>query len=110
MHAVPSHELPDPHWDLFEFDKLGHAAMFAILAFSLGNGFNKQTKFFRLKSNYFVIILSVSLTYGVILETLQFSTFVGRTFQTDDLVADLIGTLMGLLALKILYGKLLKLT
>ena len=109
-HAVPGNELPQPHWYLFEFDKLVHTVLFAVWAFSMGNGFNKQTKYYLLKRRYIGVIVIVSLMYSLSLETLQYAIFVDRAFQVEDLVADLLGTVMGLLFLNVLYGRLLKLT
>lgn len=108
-HAVPANELPTPYWDLFRFDFLAHVALFLVLAFSMANGFNKQTQYFRLRSQSIKIVLGFCVVYGVALEGLQFFAFPSRNFELQDLVADLLGTLMGLGLLIALYGKLLRL-
>lgn len=108
LHAIPGNELPKPYWDLFEFDKLVHIGLFFSLVFSWLNGLHKQKLSFWLKVNAVPAVLIFSLILAPSLETAQYLIFVNRKFQVGDLIADLIGTLMGFGFFYLAYGRILK--
>lgn len=107
MHAVPGNELPKPFWDLLEFDKVAHFAIFAILSFSGLNGLRKQRRYYRLKLHAWKVVLFVSFSYAIALEFMQKTIFVGRNFQWSDIVADFLGISAGIFIFYIIYRKVL---
>ncbi|MCB0736194.1 MAG: VanZ family protein [Bacteroidetes bacterium] len=108
-HAIPGSSLPKVYWEIFEFDKIVHAALFGIWAFLLANGWHKQNRFFYLKRFYIRLILSICLMYALALEAAQYYIFASRAFELNDLLADIVGTVMGLGLFRALYGRYLKL-
>lgn len=110
IHAIPGNELPKPYWDLFEFDKIVHTAIFLVLAFSWTNGLYKQSASYKLKVHAIKLVLVLSLSLGLVLETMQNAIFVNRYFQWPDVIADGIGTLAGVGLFYAIYGSILKYT
>lgn len=109
-HGIPGTELPRPYWSLFEFDKVAHMLFFSILTFSWMNGFFKQSASYKLKVHAAKLILVFALTLAVLLETLQSTIFVGRSFQWSDIIADGTGVGAGFGIFYLIYGRVLSYT
>lgn len=69
-------------------DKVAHFSAFLLLAFLAILSFTK------VKPAYFVIIITI---YGVMIEILQKYMKLGRTFDYFDILADFLGTILGLI-------------
>ncbi|MGB0430316.1 MAG: VanZ family protein [Bacteroidia bacterium] len=110
IHAIPGQELPVPYWDLFEFDKIVHLIIFMILSFSWANGFFKQSASYKLKVHGIKLILVFTLILGLVLELMQNAIFVNRYFQWPDVIADGIGSILGIGMFYAIYGSILKYT
>lgn len=108
-HGVPGDEIPTSVWDIFELDKIIHTALFTVLVFAGLNGLVKQNKYYKLRLRAGRIILIFSIIYAIILESLQFFIFVGRSFELYDLLADFIGVAFGFILFNAVYGKIVKL-
>jgi len=84
--------LPESWMDFFSWDKVGHFGVYAILtwlwlwALSLKNTIN-----FR----QLLIIGSLAAIYGVAMEVIQYSFFPNRFFEVLDIIANIIGCLLG---------------
>jgi VanZ family protein len=83
LSAHPQIGLPQPWW-VIQPDKIGHAGAYALLAFFLQYGFRKP---------YGPVLLGTG--YGVCIEYLQYAFFYGRQFDVLDMVANLVGCLIG---------------
>ncbi len=110
IHAIPGQEIPIPYWDLFEFDKVVHLIIFMILSFSWANGIFKQSASYKLKVHGIKLILVFSLMLGLVLEMMQNAIFVNRYFQWPDVIADGIGSILGIGMFYAIYGSILKYT
>ena len=96
--GLPGNRLPDlSYWNLFSFDKIVHAFLFAILVTLLIIGFKKQYLFVRLR--YYSVISSVliGILYGAFTEVLQTIVFVERTGDIYDFIANAVGCLLGII-------------
>jgi VanZ family protein len=80
------------------------------LAFSWTNGLYKQSASYKLKVHAIKLVLVLSLSLGLVLETMQNAIFVNRYFQWPDVIADGIGTLAGVGLFYAIYGSILKYT
>ena len=83
-------------WDLFSLDKASHAAFYAILAFLLGIGFQKQTalKFALLHAAGSAIVFAI--IYGGLIELYQGYILTDRTGDWFDFIANTIGSYVGM--------------
>lgn len=84
--ALPSEGL----FDLPYFDKVVHVSFFAVLLFSWRFFFGHTAKVTWL-------LLGLALCYGVAVEIIQHYFVANRSFDLLDIVADLLGSVAGLL-------------
>lgn len=84
------------YWFMFAgIDKVMHLSIFAFLGFSILMSY-KQIKFY-----HFLVIVFL---YGLATEVLQEVMHMGRSFELLDILADILGAVLGFL----LYRLLLK--
>ena len=76
-----------------------HIGLFAILIFLWRSAFNLQL------SAYHLILLFSALIYGLMVEYIQRHFVANRDFDLYDVVADMIGAVLGLLAWYMTYRK-----
>lgn len=84
--------LPESMWDLVAPDKFGHALAYGIECWLLLYAFHKQA--FK-KPVLWALIISIS--YGILMEVVQYSFFPNRFFEVYDIIANISGSLIGLL-------------
>jgi VanZ family protein len=83
LSAHPQIGISKPSWVL-QPDKFAHAGAYALLCFLLQYGF---------KQAYVPVILGT--IYGIIIEFLQQAFFYGRQLDVFDMLANLVGCLIG---------------
>lgn len=96
--CLPGKDLPE--WSFFDiipfFDKIVHAGLFLILAFLLICGIYKpQIPQDLLK--IILIVIFIALSYGGLTELLQKLIATNRTADVFDWIADIIGSILGIL-------------
>lgn len=95
--STPSSQFPTFEWgSLFSFDKLGHFSVFAILSGLMTYGMWKNGA--KLSFILILIIISLASLYGFTIEILQGSVFKERYFEILDIIANIIGSIVGALA------------
>lgn len=100
---MPGEDMPNlSMWDLISFDTFAHMAVFAVQVFLLIIGFIKQYRFQFFRENPVFLALTLSVTYGVLIEFLQ-SLVPGRSLELSDIIADTAGCLVGWLLFYIIY-------
>ncbi|SFI21382.1 VanZ like family protein [Halpernia frigidisoli] len=81
------------YWFMFQgIDKIIHLSIFAFLGFCLLMSFQK------LSVVYFFVIIFI---YGLSTEILQEVMHMGRSFELLDILADLVGSSLGMITYKI---------
>lgn len=79
-------------WDFSGGDKLAHLVAYSLLSFLI---------MYALKENLGkkkgVWVLIASIMYGVALECMQYVFFTGRHFEFLDIMANIIGCILGIL-------------
>ncbi len=81
-------------WDIVGIDKLGHFAFYTIFSFLWCMGLaRRQTD----KKN----ILFFSVSFGVFMEICQLYLFNGRSFELFDILANIMGSFVGVILFKI---------
>ncbi len=104
--GLPGEEIPDPSFfDLSYFDGAVHLFLFLVLSFLLGIGFKKQYRYPLLKAHTKKAVFLIGTIYGLLIESLQYSIFVDRYFETSDLIANAIGAGAGALLFLGIYGR-----
>jgi VanZ family protein len=86
---------------LFDPDKVNHFAAYGLLSVLMGWGIWKTEKVLKLK--VLLIILIISSTYGVLMEIMQYLFFPNRYFDYGDMIANILGSIIGIFIIRIYY-------
>ncbi len=78
-------------------DKIVHLILFGTQAFLLIKGFLRQTKYSSLQLRSKSLGVTIAILYGILVEVLQSTIFIGRTGDYRDAIANAIGAFVGLL-------------
>lgn len=93
LSAMPG--LPAMDWDLVSADKAGHFIAYAILAWLVCLGFNKNNTITY--KNYLTAFI-FSAGWGMLMEWMQGTFFPYRFFEWPDEIANAIGAILGIAA------------
>ena len=87
---LPGSALPKENWlDKIYVDKWVHVAFFTVLLFLWRIYFPANRKYSR-------ILLILAFTYGLSVEVIQHFFVENRSFDTGDLIADMLGGVLGI--------------
>ena len=86
--------------DLVSIDKIGHAVVYAILTLLILRGYFTKNAKQVLAVSILISAVIISSVYGVMMEVMQFSFFPGRFFEVLDIIANIIGSIIGLIVFK----------
>jgi VanZ family protein len=81
-----------------------HTFLYAVLFFLLSVGFLKQTTFKSIKIYTLRKTFFISLVFGALIEVLQATVFINRSFQLSDIVFNTVGALLGFACFGGIYG------
>jgi glycopeptide antibiotics resistance protein len=107
---MPSHNAPNrivSHsvLELFTFDKVAHAIVFALLVLFLVVGFLKQRTYGWLQKNARKAAFFIAFSLGGALELIQGMVFDGRNGDVLDFIANSLGCFLGLLLFYSIYRR-----
>jgi len=85
--------------DIVGTDKLGHMAIYAVFSILMLWAFFKSRNQMPSNTNA-LLIVGLSSAYGLLMEIMQFSFFTGRYFEVLDIIANIIGSFIGLWVFK----------
>ena len=77
-------------------DKIVHLIIFGVQSFLLIKGFSRQEHFPNLRTNASGWGLLLTITYGILVEVMQATIFIGRSGDVRDALANSIGAFIGL--------------
>lgn len=97
--ALPSEDIPNPHLQIPHLDKVVHFGMFFIMAILLCNELEYQTRFTLRK--IYITTVCIAFIYGGVIELLQ-HYFFNRSGDMLDLLADVLGAVIGCLVYPVL--------
>lgn len=104
--TMPGEKIPNfSLWELFTVDKLAHAIIFAVFIFLLIVGFKKQHAYLTLRFHAKKTAFLIALVYGISLELIQYFFFPSRAGDINDIIANISGCFIGLIAFRWVYGK-----
>ena len=97
---LPGSDLPQANWlDAIYFDKWVHIGLFAMLTFLWRSAFDLDL------NHYNWIILFTAILYGLSVEFIQRYWIPNRSFDLFDLLADTVGSIIGLAVWSVVYKK-----
>jgi VanZ family protein len=102
--TIPAEDLPNfSFWRLFSFDKVIHAAMYGLLAFLVMKAALRQYSSWYLRYNA-VKVTAIGVTaYGALIELYQELLLTDRYGDWMDVLANLIGTILGICIFRIIF-------
>lgn len=97
---LPGSDLPQANWlDAIYFDKWVHIGLFAVLIFLWRSSFDLDF------NHYNWVLLLSALLYGLSVEFIQKYWVPNRSFDLYDLLADMTGSVLGLVVWLRAYKK-----
>ncbi|MEM1120399.1 MAG: VanZ family protein [Bacteroidota bacterium] len=103
LSAGPSVQMPPSWWDFIAIDKVGHLVFYGIFTCLLVFGFHKKNQ--GIQKNTLLKSLIISSFYGIGMEIMQYSLFPNRYFEVLDIIANISGSLLGLLFFRYMLKK-----
>ena len=104
MSLLPGRSIPKVGWALFSnLDKLVHAGIYAVLAWLLG--FETYRHYGELTWKHILLIVAGAAVFGICIEGIQEFFLSDRFFEIPDIIANIIGSLIGALLVYIFNGK-----
>lgn len=92
---LPKESVPKPSWtDFANFDKVSHLISYALLVFLWAMVFSKKVS--KIKAARIAFYGGISL--GILMEMAQWQMNTGRYFEVLDIIANIIGSIIGLIA------------
>ncbi len=85
-------------------DKIVHLIIFGVQSFLFIKGFSRQNQFPNLRANATRWGLLLTITYGILVEVMQATIFIGRSGDIRDALANSFGAFIGLYFFR-KYGK-----
>ncbi len=107
LFCLPGSAFPDSDWLIqIQFDKLVHVSIFSVQVFLVCWGYWGRTKSpASAFTTPFVLFTLTAVAFGVVIEFLQDGYIPNRSFQIGDIVADCLGSSVGLLLSHWCFGK-----
>lgn len=108
--GFPGDYFPEIHsfWDWLGPDKLVHLAVFGTLTFLVFFNLRSEYNNSKHQIRFVLLILAINLAYGLLMEVLQATVFVGRDGNIYDIFANSVGVLLGWLVFRIVNSKKIK--
>jgi len=100
LSAKATINLPESWMDFVSVDKFGHAVVYGILTILILRGFFTKNSKKVLAASTLVLAAVISSAYGVSMEIMQFSFFPNRFFEVLDIIANIIGSIIGVYIFK----------
>jgi len=95
--------LPQSLWDLVAVDKFGHAFVYGMLVMLLFYGNHKHD--LELSVRNVSVVLIVCILFGILLEFIQLWFYPNRFFEYLDIIANIIGCILGYMVYKFIIIK-----
>jgi len=93
-----------PKTEITNIDLAVHFTFYCVFTFLLIVGNLRQSQFILLKEHPVLMALSVSIPFGGLVEIIQGTEFVSRSAEFADFIANSVGSLIGLILFRIIYG------
>ncbi len=95
LSLLPGSTFPEISWSaMLSLDKIAHVVIYMLLFLVIARDQKLASGYSQRKGMLILLFLS---GYGVLLEVLQQNFFTGRYFEVLDIIANIIGLIVGLL-------------
>jgi VanZ family protein len=92
LFVIPGSALPEQNWFAdIQLDKWVHIGLFSVLVFLWASAFDLGLP------SYSWIVIAIAILYGLAVEFVQKTWIPNRSFDLYDVVADAIGSIVGLI-------------
>lgn len=105
LSIIPGKDLPET--EIIDFDSICHLLFYAVLMLLLVVGFLKQYEYRHFRYHAISFALLGSFVYGVLIEVVQQLFCDERYFDVKDILANFIGSIVGIIMFKIIYRRYL---
>jgi VanZ family protein len=96
--TLPGSDIPSNEWlGKIQFDKWVHIGMFSIMVSLFCWALLRKNISNEERKKLFIPVAIICLCYGIGMEYVQKYWVVGRSFDTGDIMADAVGSLVGLI-------------
>ena len=108
--GIPGNYMPSiqSFWNWLGPDKVAHLVMYGTFSYLLLRGFQKQTQFPGLQSNFVIYAMLIGIIFGAFTEVMQRYVFSGRNANIYDFLANVTGCFAGLAVYYLINRKLKK--
>ena len=104
MHALPGHDLDmDSWWVTWHMDKVLHFLAFSTWGLAMSVALAKQ-RLFQKGSRFELVMMVGAVIFGTVLECVQGACVPNRSADLADVVADVAGVALALLAFRVIFG------
>ena len=104
MHCLPGQDVDvDSWWAACHMDKVLHFMAFLIWGLAMSVALAKQ-RLFQMGSRFELVMTVGAAIFGTALECLQGACVPNRSADLADVVADVAGVVMALLAFRVIFG------
>ena len=104
MHALPGHDLDmDSWWVTWHMDKVLHFLAFSTWGLAMSVALAKQ-RLFQKGSRFELVMMVGAAIFGTVLECVQGACVPNRSADLADVVADVAGVALALLAFRVIFG------
>jgi len=108
LYGIPGGDMPSLSlWKILEPDKVAHAGVFVVLMCSMTFSNFKQNFWQMPKRRSVLVSALMCAVYGTVLELIQGAVFTDRHTDVLDILANLIGVVLGIVILKIFFRDIL---
>ncbi len=90
LSLTSANSLPKLDWSFFTPDKVGHFTVYAILNITLIWAFAET------RNNHYLYATFSASAFGILMEYLQYYLTPDRQFEYPDMIANILGALLGL--------------
>jgi len=106
LSAMPGSSLPDfSLWSLAQPDKIGHLGIYCIFVSIMLWGAYRNFRPDKIPLPVVIFIILFAIFYGISMEFMQSYFFSSRNFDVLDILANIIGCLIGMVSLRFFYRR-----
>ncbi len=103
LSIMPGVSLPAMSWmDYLAPDKLAHAIVYGIFSYLVIRAYSSDN---QALSKHMILSVLITSGYGVLMELIQGNFFPQRFFEVPDIIANIIGSLIGVLIYNYLHNR-----
>lgn len=101
--GVNGNSLPKVSFNLIGIDKLAHFILFGVQSFLIIHAHQRGKS--KIDWSHVHLAVGIGVVYGILIEFLQYSVFINRSYDYADMLADALGAVSCYGLTKLIYKK-----